>query len=77
MGSMFGGSKAAKVTLPAAPVTMPDAVTERSLGDSTDDDQDLTEGTKKRGKASLKITRATTAASTTGANYGTSSSVSQ
>lgn len=76
MGSMFGGSKAPKVTLPAAPVTMPDAVTERSLGDSADDDQDLTEGTKKRGKSSLKINR-TTPVSTTGANYGVSSTSGQ
>lgn len=76
MGSMFGGSKAPKVTLPAAPVTMPDAVTERSLGDSTDDDQDLTEGTKKRGKASLKINRSNPV-SNTGVNYGVSSAVTQ
>lgn len=79
MGSLFGGkAKTPKVTLPAAPVTAPDAITERKLGaDGEEDGQDLTGGVKKRGKASLKINRETqAAASTAGANYGTTATTS-
>lgn len=76
-GSLFQEpAKTPAVKLPAAnPVQAPEALTERSLGSNEDEDQVLSKGAKKRGKASLKIglnSAASALAATQGANYGNS-----
>ncbi|PTS86443.1 hypothetical protein DBR00_02490 [Pseudomonas sp. HMWF032] len=73
-------AKTPAVQLPAtAAVQAPEAVTERELGSAEDEDQTLTKGAKRRGKASLKIglnTAASQMASKQGANYASTAASS-